>query len=47
MIRSTMFVEIAQRLGIRSNPHTDYISTCAKLASFGLHADEGVIRETS
>ncbi len=42
-----MFVEIAQRLGIRSILHTDYISTCAKLASFGLHTDEGVIRENS
>jgi putative hydrolase of the HAD superfamily len=31
-----MFVQIAQRLGIRSILHTDYQSTCAKLASFGL-----------
>ncbi len=33
-------------LGIRSILHTDYRSTCAKLASFGLHDDEGVIHET-
>jgi putative hydrolase of the HAD superfamily len=31
-----MFVQIAQGLGIRSILHTDYKSTCAKLASFGL-----------
>jgi putative hydrolase of the HAD superfamily len=31
-----MFVQIAERLGIRSILHTDYGSTCAKLASFGL-----------
>ncbi len=31
-----MFVEIAEGLGIRSILHTDYKSTCAKLASFGL-----------
>ena len=42
-----MFVQIAEGLGIRSILHTDYISTCAKLASFGLHTDEGVIRENS
>jgi putative hydrolase of the HAD superfamily len=39
-----MFVQIAQGLGIRSILHTDYKSTCAKLASFGLQNDEGVIR---
>jgi len=33
-------------LGIRSILHTDYRSTCAKLASFGLHDDEGVSHET-
>ena len=38
-----MFVQIAQGLGIRSILHTDYKSTCAKLASFGLQNDEGVI----
>ncbi len=41
-----MFVLIAEGLGIRSILHTDYGSTCAKLASFGLHNDEGVIHET-
>ncbi len=42
-----MFVQIAEGLGIRSILHTDYKSTCAKLASFGLQHDEGVIHETS
>ena len=32
-----MFVQVAEGLGIRSVLHTDYNSTCAKLASFGLH----------
>jgi putative hydrolase of the HAD superfamily len=36
-----MFVQIAEGLGIRSILHTDYRSTCAKLASFGLQNDEG------
>jgi putative hydrolase of the HAD superfamily len=31
-----LFVHIAEGLGIRSILHTDYKSTCAKLASFGL-----------
>ena len=31
-----MFVKIAEGMGIRSILHTDYKSTCAKLASFGL-----------
>ena len=31
-----MFVQIAEELGIRSILHTDYKSTCSKLASFGL-----------
>jgi len=31
-----MFVQIAEGLGIRSILHTDYKSTCLKLASFGL-----------
>ena len=31
-----MFVQIAEGLGIRSILHTDYKSTCAQLASFGL-----------
>ena len=34
-----MFVQIAQGLGIRSILHTDYKSTSAKLASFGLQHD--------
>jgi putative hydrolase of the HAD superfamily len=41
-----MFVQIAEGLGIRSILHTDYRSTCAKLASFGLQNDEGVVHET-
>ena len=40
-----MFVQVAEGLGIRSILHTDYKSTCAKLASFGL-ANEGAIHET-
>lgn len=31
-----MFVQVAEGLGIRSVLHTDYRSTCAKLALFGL-----------
>jgi putative hydrolase of the HAD superfamily len=31
-----LFVEVAEGLGIRSILHTDYQSTCAKPASFGL-----------
>jgi len=42
-----MFVQIAEGLGIRSILHTDYRSTCEKLASFGLLNDEEVIHETS
>ena len=41
-----MFVQIAEGLGIRSILHTDYKSTCAKLASFGLENDQGGLRET-
>jgi putative hydrolase of the HAD superfamily len=41
-----MFVQIAEGLGIRSILHTDYRSTCAKLASFGLQNDEGDTHET-
>ena len=36
---TSMFVQIAEGLGIRSILHTDYKSTCAKLASFGLQND--------
>ncbi len=42
-----MFVQIAEGMGIRSILHTDYKSTCARLASFGLQNDKGVIHETS
>jgi putative hydrolase of the HAD superfamily len=42
-----MFVQVAEGLGIRSILHTDYTSTCAKLASFGLQNDEGVLHGTS
>ncbi len=35
-----MFVQVAEGLGIRSILHTDYSSTCANLASFGLQNDE-------
>ncbi len=41
-----LFVQIAENLGIRSILHTDYKSTCAKLASFGLQNDAGVVHET-
>jgi HAD superfamily hydrolase (TIGR01509 family) len=41
-----MFVQIAEGLGIPSILHTDYQSTCSKLASIGLHNDKGVIHET-
>ena len=34
-----MFVQIAESLGIRSILHTDYKSTCAKMALFGLQND--------
>jgi len=42
-----MFVDIAEGLGIQSILHTDYQTTRAKLAAFGLPLDEGVIYETS
>ncbi len=42
-----MFVEVAEALGIQGIVHTDYWSTCAKLAALGLESDEGVVRETS
>ena len=38
-----MFVQVAEGLGIRSILHTDYRSTCAKLASLGLPNDGGSI----
>ena len=39
------FVQVAEGLGIPSVLHTDYKSTCAKLASFGL-PNEGALHET-
>ena len=42
-----MFVDIAEGLGIRGILHTDYKSTCANLASFGLQNYDGVIHEAS
>ena len=37
---TSMFVQVAEGLGIRSILHTDYRSTCVKLAAFGLEAVE-------
>jgi putative hydrolase of the HAD superfamily len=37
-----MFVQVAEGLDIRSILHTDYGSTCAKLASFGLGPEGGM-----
>ena len=37
-----MFVQIAERLGIRSIHHVDYESTCARLASFGLQTRQEI-----
>jgi len=42
-----MFVQVAEGLGIRSILHTNYQSTCEKLASFGLQSDAGVSHATS
>ena len=42
-----MFVQVAEGLGIQSILHTDYRSTCAKLALFGLQNDEGASHKTS
>jgi putative hydrolase of the HAD superfamily len=36
-----MFVQVAEGLGIRSILHTDFGSTCARLASFGLQSHNG------
>jgi putative hydrolase of the HAD superfamily len=41
-----MFVQIAEGLGIQSILHVNLKSTCAKLSSFGLQADE-VSNQTS
>jgi len=43
---TSMFVEIAEGLGIRGIHHTDYSSTCAQLAKLGLRNDEGTSHET-
>ena len=40
-----MFVKIANGLGIRGVLHTDYRSTCARLASFGLQSGEEVVHD--
>jgi putative hydrolase of the HAD superfamily len=42
-----MFVQIAEGLGLRSILHTDYRSTCAKMASLGLQSGTGATHETS
>ena len=44
---TSMFVQVAEGLGIRSILHTDYKSTRAKLAALGLKNDEGVTHETN
>ena len=41
-----MYVQIARGLGIRSILHTDYRSTRAKLAAFGLLDEKGAVHET-
>jgi putative hydrolase of the HAD superfamily len=41
-----MFIQIAESLGIQSILHTDYRTTRAKLASFGLRNDKEVLHET-
>lgn len=44
---TSMFVQIAEGVGIRSILHTDYKSTRVALASFGLQHDEGISHATS
>ncbi len=41
-----MYARIAKGLGIRSILHTDYRSTRAKLAAFGLPDEKGAVHET-
>ena len=41
-----MFVQIAERLGIRSIHHIDYESTRARLASFGLQTHQETLATT-
>lgn len=40
---TSMFVQIAERMGIQSILHTDYASTCTKLAAFGFKNEDKVI----
>jgi putative hydrolase of the HAD superfamily len=42
-----MFVQVAEGFGIQSVLHTDYRSTCAKLALLELPNDAGVVHEAS
>lgn len=42
-----MFVQIAEGLGIRSILHTDYGSTCTRLAALGLRTDDQGASRTS
>ena len=42
---TSLFVQVAESLGIRSILHTDYKSTASKLASFRLQKDKGVVRK--
>ena len=42
-----MFVQIAEGMGMHSVLHTEYSSTCAKLASLGLRQDGGTSSEAS
>ena len=42
---TSMFVQIAESLGIRSILHTDYKSTCVKLVAFGFPNDKGGVIE--
>ena len=42
-----MFVQVAEGLGMQSIHHTDYRSTFAQLAAFGLRNDEGGTHETA
>ena len=44
---TAMFVEVAQRLGIRGILHTGYASTCAALADLGLQTDSEAPNGTS
>ena len=36
-----MFIQVGAGLGIRGLVHTDYLSTCAKLAALGLQTEDG------